>query len=133
MSGSELAQLESLLSRALPDPRGFADRVLEQLLERLAATSPVASPVTIVRDVPVRPGGDQEVLLAAALGACDCWGLDDACDLCAGEGGPGWADPDEELYEELVAPAVRRRAGTATSAPTTTPPEAAARQEGARP
>ncbi|HKX45139.1 MAG TPA: hypothetical protein VJP77_00345, partial [Planctomycetota bacterium] len=45
--------------------------------------------------------------LAAALGACEvCLGEDARCEECNGEGGPGWAEPDPELYEAWVAPAV---------------------------
>jgi len=48
--------------------------------------------------------------LAAALGACAaCWGGEDACPACRGRGAPGWRTPDAELYDELVAPAVKRR------------------------
>jgi hypothetical protein len=111
MNGSELQQLETLLFRALPDPRGFADRVLEQLLERLATEPGGAQPVTVVQSAPGM--GDTEILLAAALGACVCWGRDPGCPVCAGRGGAGWTDPDLELYAEYVAPAVQRRAAAA--------------------
>ncbi|MDN3638807.1 hypothetical protein QWY82_08315 [Simiduia curdlanivorans] len=47
--------------------------------------------------------------LAAALGACaECWGADDACPECEGQGGAGSVRPDPELYNALVAPAVVR-------------------------
>jgi hypothetical protein len=49
--------------------------------------------------------------VAAALGACSvCWGGTDDCDNCRGRGVPGWRMPDDELFTELVAPAVKRRA-----------------------
>jgi hypothetical protein len=45
---------------------------------------------------------------AGALGACGtCWGADPRCRACRGRGFPGYASPDEQLYAELVAPAVR--------------------------
>jgi hypothetical protein len=51
--------------------------------------------------------------LAAALGACAaCWGDADACPACRGRGAPGWRAPDDDLFDELVAPAVKRRART---------------------
>jgi hypothetical protein len=46
--------------------------------------------------------------LAAALGACClCWGADSACRVCRGRGRPGFSQPDEESFVELVLPAVR--------------------------
>jgi hypothetical protein len=45
--------------------------------------------------------------LAAALGACDCWGEDIDCPVCDGLGEPGWALPDERLFATYVQPAVR--------------------------
>lgn len=46
--------------------------------------------------------------LAEALGACGlCWGEDRDCRACRGRGRPGYALPNESLFEELVLPAVR--------------------------
>jgi hypothetical protein len=48
---------------------------------------------------------------AAALGACRiCWGGDAGCPRCAGRGRAGASLPDPELFDALVAPAVRRMA-----------------------
>lgn len=47
--------------------------------------------------------------LAAALGACRyCWGGDDECSACSGEGTPGSSDPDPTLFKQFVLPAVKR-------------------------
>lgn len=47
--------------------------------------------------------------LAAALGACPvCWGGDSECDECYGEGNSGAYEPDVRLFNELVAPVVRK-------------------------
>jgi|GEM_PF-3429196 len=47
--------------------------------------------------------------LAAALGACPiCWGGDDECHECEGEGYAGTYMPDVQLFNELVVPAIRR-------------------------
>lgn len=47
--------------------------------------------------------------VAAALGACAvCWGGDDECEECFGDGQAGSAVPDRELFEELVVPAIRQ-------------------------
>lgn len=131
MTTSELQMVESLLFQALPDPRGFADRVLGQLVERLATEPAGSRPVTVV-EAPAQQLSDTCLLLAAALGACECWGRDPGCELCAGDGAPGWTDPDEDLYREFVLPAVRRRAGTATER-TNGRPERTADEEGAQP
>ena len=44
--------------------------------------------------------------LAAALGACDCWGADSACPACRGAGTAGWVTPDEQLFATYVQPAL---------------------------
>lgn len=43
--------------------------------------------------------------LAAALGACDCWGQAE-CTVCHGTGGPGWTLPDKHLFSYFVRPAL---------------------------
>jgi len=50
---------------------------------------------------------ERDAALAAALGACDCWGQDAHCPLCRGAGGPGWTLPDRQLFAEYVYPALR--------------------------
>jgi hypothetical protein len=49
-------------------------------------------------------------VLAAALGACDCWGQHVDCSVCGGIGGPGWIRPDERLFASYVRPALRAAA-----------------------
>lgn len=66
--------------------------------------------------VPHRADGDPvsgasteiAVVLAAALGACDCWGLRGDCPTCRGKGSAGWIDPDVDLFHEYVSPAAAR-------------------------
>jgi hypothetical protein len=50
---------------------------------------------------------DRNSVLAAALGACDCWGQYVSCPFCNGVGGPGWTLPDERLFASYVRPALR--------------------------
>jgi hypothetical protein len=52
---------------------------------------------------------DRNSVLAAALGACDCWGQHAGCPLCDGIGGPGWTLPDERLFASYVRPALAVR------------------------
>jgi hypothetical protein len=54
------------------------------------------------------PAVDTNLLLAVALGACECWGLRSGCVLCQGYGSAGWTQPDPELFEEFVRPAIAR-------------------------
>lgn len=127
----------SLLAMLQRDPAA-ARELLEANLAQLAAADPRAALIMQLmsaRPAPVaqaeaRQGraarvrshiaalreallGAHELLddLAGALGACrECWGDLHDCPACEGRGGPGWRLPDEHLFAELVAPAVRRRA-----------------------
>jgi hypothetical protein len=49
----------------------------------------------------------QNAELAAACGACVCWGHP-RCPTCHGEGGPGWRAPDPERFTKYIEPALRR-------------------------
>jgi hypothetical protein len=56
--------------------------------------------------------------LASALGACAlCWGDDESCASCGGQGSPGSTAVDVSLFEQFVAPAV------ACQAEHTSPPD----------
>jgi hypothetical protein len=46
--------------------------------------------------------------LAAAVGACYCWGDDIDCPDCGGTGKPGSAPPEQALFEQYIRPACRR-------------------------
>jgi len=68
-------------------------------------------------DVPARERSQQELealyevndTVAAALGACRyCWGGDEDCKNCSGDGHPGSQLPDKALFQELVLPALKR-------------------------
>jgi hypothetical protein len=111
MSGTELADLEALILRVLPDPKGFAEKVFQQLLERLATDVPSSDHPNVVAGL-VSAGHealvDRNVLLAAAVGACDCWGEEPECAICGGAGSAGWTQPDSGLYGEFVRPAIAR-------------------------
>jgi hypothetical protein len=125
MTATELEEVQSLLERVLPDPRGFAGRLLEQAITQYGQFAPRAAAyyaaateedITPADSVVVvdewiadddRPA-DITVLLAAALGACECWGLQVDCDLCQGQGSAGWTEPDADLFEEFIRPAADR-------------------------
>ena len=112
MSGAtELRDVEALLEHVLPDPMGFVERLAEQIVERLigqglggGAPTVVASDVTEAHEALA----DRNILLADALGACECWGEDPGCGVCGGEGAPGWLPPDPELFAHYVQPAIDR-------------------------
>jgi hypothetical protein len=132
MAVTELEEIQALLERALPDPRGFAQRVLLQFMTQLgqsatpgadtfrsaanafyAATEDKDVAVSDIVITPEEPDAGEEpdginLLLAAALGACDCWGMRPDCDLCHGLGSAGWTEPVPELFDQFVGPAIDR-------------------------
>jgi hypothetical protein len=128
LSTTELDEVQALLERVLPDPAGFAQRLALQVMTQWGQTAqPPASAFytaaeaedVTVGDITLTPDlmdGDEptvdtNILLAAALGACECWGLQAACGLCQGQGSAGWTQPDPELFEEFVEPAIARLRG----------------------
>lgn len=117
MSATELGDLESLLERVLPDPMGFAERVVGQLLDRLATDAPAVAPIVVAGFEAQAHEAlvDRNMLVAAAVGACDCWAQDPDCPVCAGQGMAGWMRPDPQLYEEFVGPAVTRMTNQAAT------------------
>jgi hypothetical protein len=132
MSATELDEVRALIERVLPDPAGYAQRLLLQVMTQFgpgaeagatgfyqgasafySATTDqdvTASEMVITPDqhatheVPV----DTNILLAAALGACECWGMRANCHLCHGLGTAGWTEPVPELFEEFVGPAIAK-------------------------
>ena len=136
MSATELEEVQALLERVLPDPAGYAQRLLLQVMTQFGpGAEPSAGPfypgagvfysATTDQDVtanemvitPDQPTvhempADTNILLAAALGACECWGLRGDCDLCRGLGSAGWTEPVPELFEEFVAPAIAKLSET---------------------
>jgi hypothetical protein len=132
VSTTELEEVQALLERVLPDPAGFAQRLALQVMTRWGQVAePQASAfytATETEDVtvgdivitPDRPDDetpvDINILLAAALGACECWGFRANCDLCQGLGSTGWTEPDPELFEEFVEPAIAKFSGISVGA-----------------
>ncbi len=125
MNGTELDEILSLLRRVLPDPSGFAERLIEQALGRVAEQSRGGEAMAGIRldpesSHPIREEPDPahetphefNDLLASALGACECWGDDTDCGRCAGRGASGWLDPDPDLFQIFVGPAVERLSTT---------------------
>ena len=129
MSTTELDEVQALLEHVLPDPGGYAQRLALQAMTRWGQVAGSSAsgfyPASTARDVPVsdlvlrpdpepadEPSIDTNLLLAAALGACECWGLQADCSLCQGQGTAGWTDPDPELFDEFVRPAITKMSGT---------------------
>ncbi len=115
VTARELDQVTALLEQVLPDPMGFTQRLLEQAVERWSPEAALLMPDTGLG--PIVPGevavGEGEALacgplVAAALGACACYGQLADCPRCLGDGLPGWQMPDRELYELFVVPAATR-------------------------
>lgn len=131
MSATELDEVQALLERVLPDPTGYAQRLLLQAMAQWGQLAEAgsdaskasastfyttaeaedvdASNIVITADqLADRATADTSILLAGALGACVCWGLRGDCDLCWGQGSAGWTEPVPELFEEFVGPAIAR-------------------------
>jgi hypothetical protein len=115
MSANELDDVTALLERVLPDPAGFAERLVQQVVTRWAAGDQMsAGPVVVQGEAETEDAdidgsaADTTLVLAAALGACDCWGVAADCPVCAGAGTSGWTEPDVELFREFVGPALAR-------------------------
>jgi len=132
MAATELEDVTALLERVLPNPRGFAQRLLMQLMAQFGeaaepgartfnSTASAFYTATTEQDfaasnvviTPEHPAADEapagtNLLLAAALGACECWGLRADCDQCQGAGSAGWTDPVPELFDEFAGPALAR-------------------------
>jgi hypothetical protein len=123
--------VSELLGSILLNPMGIAERVLDEVYSQLSQRNAfgdlddlppedlVATVVgtwvarKFVGDVPAgNPGedpvpADRNQVVAAALGACPCWGQDPDCRLCAGAGAPGWVMPHRDLFAHYVDPAVK--------------------------
>ena len=111
----------ALAERAAEDPR------LAMMMQMFAQQEPAPAPparepkvervrarLRELRDE-LRELRQRNDVLAAALGACAlCWGDDEDCGDCGGEGMPGWQEPDPTLFRELVTPAAERRAARRT-------------------
>ena len=64
--------------------------------------------VTVLHDPsPDETRTNMTILLALALGACDCWGLEPDCTVCHGEGSAGWSQPDGGVRSTSVPPSTR--------------------------
>ena len=73
---------------------------------------------------------DRNSRLAAALGACDCWGQDVTCPFCDGIGGPGWTLPDERLFGTYVRPALSAVTNPSVPSMVPRPEQESRRKEG---
>jgi hypothetical protein len=129
LTATELDELQTLLEHVLPDPTGYAQRLALQVMTQWGQSarqdtgssypSPASSASSAQGDIVITPDQrepdekpvDTNLLLAAALGACECWGLRAECEICRGYGSAGWLKPDPELFEEFVRPAVDRLSG----------------------
>jgi hypothetical protein len=129
---TELDEVQTLLEHVLPDPGGYAQRLAMQVMTRwgqsagsgasaFTAAAAAGYPGAAARDITLtdivltsdqepapEPPIDTNMLLAAALGACECWGLRIDCNVCLGQGSAGWIHPDPELFDEFVKPALAR-------------------------
>jgi hypothetical protein len=96
---------------ASPEP---ADLVVDSMADKLLAFINRADAAVIpqLKSVLGSTAGDQlqarNRRVARALGACSCFGEDDACAACGGRGAPGWRLPDRGQFEAIVRPALQK-------------------------
>lgn len=113
MSQSELTDLQAIIIQILPDPKAYAQRVLNQFVERtlqLTPTGPELKEESAYPDDAKESTAAQTLLIAAALGACDCWGRRPDCPACSGEGQILFFTPEASLYEQFILPVAKRMA-----------------------
>jgi hypothetical protein len=132
--------MPDVLERVMGDPAALVERIVRQVLEQLASRGDIplsgeGAPeemlatalgnrlAAMIAEEPQSSGPvpdelaqyarllDRSDALAAALGACECWGEDPGCRVCDGAGSPGWLLPDARLFARYVRPAVRAIAG----------------------
>ena len=119
----------ALLGRGVADHLALAERVIQQVFDQISGeasfdrgdATPAERVAAALGNRLTRLVLDEEatvaryeelvernVVLASALGACDCWGDDVDCLICDGEGRPGWLPPDPQLYAIYVRPLTHR-------------------------
>jgi hypothetical protein len=120
--------LAALLGRGLTDHLALAERVVAQVVERVAAEGTFdAGDETPAERIAAALGNrlarlvldeessasryeelvERNIMLASALGACDCWGENTDCPICDGEGRAGWLPPEPQLFATYVQPVAR--------------------------
>jgi hypothetical protein len=122
--------LSSLLGRGLGDHLALAERVIAQVVDRVAAEETFGDGTPAER-IAAALGNrlarlvveeetsasryeellERNITLASALGACDCWGESADCPICDGDGRAGWLPPDPHLFATYVQPVARAVAG----------------------
>ena len=85
----------------------IGDWLTRTMQPNAAASGAVAAIEATASDLDVEELLARNSDLAAAVGACDCWGDDTTCPYCEGVGTPGWMPPDRRLFAQYVYPAVR--------------------------
>lgn len=149
MATTELEEVMALFERVRPDPAGFAQRLLLQVMNQwgaLAGLDPASFPDAATNgalsgkadqtpSVGVSHDGqadiDTNALLAGALGACKCWGMQADCETCGGKGTTGWTKPDQQLFETIVEPAIVKLYARANGRRRTSTPKRTSKNEGA--
>jgi hypothetical protein len=146
MSAADTPDMDSPAAAATFDPASLFPRVVQQFLQEILGGGSPADPpadgtespedqvarsitgwlTQMFRGTPEEEPSlsmldwdellDRNSALAAAVGACDCWGDDPDCGFCEGEGVPGWATPDEEFFGTYVSPALAAMSSSTTTA-----------------
>lgn len=108
---SESDPTTALLARYLADRHATAEKAPESVVDERAGERQIA--FEHLRTHVTELYAELEALrvrneqLAAAMGACSCWGDEPACSHCGGAGVPGWSAPDVLLLRVYALPALR--------------------------
>ena len=51
---------------------------------------------------------DVNTVFSSAVGACECWGEDNSCQHCNGQGNPGHFEVNEDAFQTYVLPCMER-------------------------
>ncbi len=51
---------------------------------------------------------DVNTVFSSAVGACECWGEDNNCEHCHGNGNPGYFQVDESAFQQYVMPCMEQ-------------------------
>lgn len=101
-----LMQLMASTAAADTAPRKTADEEQPIEMVRRDALDRIAEEVEELREVNAVLAAHCEYL-ARAVGACPvCWGEDQGCETCHGDGGPGAFLPDRRRFGAVVLPAL---------------------------
>ncbi len=95
-SGNSQSIRQSPASTASPKMVQDIQQLIKMNREMLASLRDTEAKLAALRD--------RNSYVAASLGACACWGFDDTCPTCFGQGKPGALEVNTDHFKELILP-----------------------------